>query len=153
MIDVAKAERSPQVPTRQLGEGRSDRIELCPRGRGATDEHEQTRRGCDPGGDPVHADLHGRAQGTTARASSAAPKPSAAVTGIVSTQAPAMVRTMPQRTAFMRRAAPAPRMLELITWVVLKGRPNRDETSMTVAAAVSAANPWIGWSWASRVPM
>ena len=70
-----------------------------------------------------------------------------------SEQAPTIVRATPQRTALKRRAAPTPRIPELMTWVVLSGKPNREAIWMTVAAEVSAAKPWMGSRRTSRVPI
>ena len=64
-----------------------------------------------------------------------------------------MRRAKPQRTADRRRVEPTPRMAEPIVWVVDTGTPSRLAASMTVAAAVSAAKPWIGRSSTTRKPM
>lgn len=50
-------------------------------------------------------------------------------------------------------AEPTPKIVEPITWVVLKGKPNLEAASIIVAAEVSAAKPWIGVSWVNLVPM
>src|ERR1700712_1419133 len=65
-------------------------------------------------------------------------------TGMVKIQALTMLPTVLQRTALKRRLAPTPTMAVLITWVVLTGKPRREAVSMTVAALVSAAKPWMG---------
>src|SRR5215208_7261884 len=61
--------------------------------------------------------------------------------GNVSTQAMTILRATPQPTAFLFFTVPTPRMAPLIACVVLIGMPKRVAISMTVAAAVSAANP------------
>jgi predicted P-loop ATPase/GTPase len=64
--------------------------------------------------------------------------------GIVITQARIMLPPTPHLTADNLFEAPTPMMVDEMTWVVESGRPILDATSMTVAAAVSAANPWMG---------
>ena len=59
----------------------------------------------------------------------------------------------PQRTADKRRVEPTPRIAELIVWVVETGTPSRLAASIIVAAAVSAAKPWIGRSCTTRSPI
>ena len=60
---------------------------------------------------------------------------------------------MPQRTAERRRVDPTPRMAPEIACVVEIGMPNRVAISMTVAAAVSAAKPFTGFSAVMRMPI
>lgn len=55
-----------------------------------------------------------------------------------------MLPPTPHLTADNLFEAPTPMMVDEMTWVVESGRPILDATSMTVAAAVSAANPWMG---------
>jgi len=64
--------------------------------------------------------------------------------GSVRTQASTIFPPTPHLTAEKRLDAPTPMMVDEMTWVVESGRPILDATSMTVAAAVSAANPWMG---------
>ena len=76
-----------------------------------------------------------------------------AAAGIVSTHAQTMCAATPQRTAERRLVAPTPIMAVLIVWVVLKGMPKREASSMVKAAPVSAAKPWTGSSFVSLRPM
>jgi len=64
--------------------------------------------------------------------------------GIVITHARTMFPPTPHLTAENLFDAPTPMMVDEMTWVVESGRPILDATSITVAAAVSAANPWMG---------
>ena len=52
----------------------------------------------------------------------------------------------------MRFDATTPIMAAEMTWVVESGMPMREASSITVAAAVSAAKPLMGLIWASLVP-
>jgi hypothetical protein len=64
--------------------------------------------------------------------------------GRVRIQASTILPPTPHLTAENLFDAPTPIMVDEITWVVESGRPILDATSITVAAAVSAANPWMG---------
>ena len=57
-------------------------------------------------------------------------------TGYVTSQASAMSRLSPQRTAESRLVAPTPITLLVAVCVVLTGRPIADASSITVAPAV-----------------
>ena len=61
--------------------------------------------------------------------------------GNVNIQASTIVFPIPHLTADNLLDAPTPIMVDEITCVVERGRPILEATSMTVAAAVSAANP------------
>lgn len=61
--------------------------------------------------------------------------------GMVRIQAVRMLPATFQRTAEARREAPTPRIEELMTWVVLSGKPKCEATVIIEAAAVSAAKP------------
>src|SRR5688572_7069974 len=73
--------------------------------------------------------------------------------GSVRIQAVTMLRATPHRTAFIRSDEPTPMIAELITWVVLTGTPICEAPKITVAAVVSAANPWTGSSFTTFVPI
>ena len=77
----------------------------------------------------------------------------AALTGIVRTQAH-MIRTVtPHRTAETRRLEPTPMIAPLITCVVETGSPRCEAARIVTAALVSAANPSIGFSSMIFVPI
>ena len=59
------------------------------------------------------------------------PAAKSAVAGIVRTQAVTISLPTPQRTLFIRSAAPTPKMDELTTWVVLTGPPINDAPKIT----------------------
>src|SRR4051812_36189339 len=77
----------------------------------------------------------------------------AAETGRVSTQAIIMLRATPQRTADTRFDAPTPMMLDEMTCVVLTGAFSHVASRITIAAALSAANPLIGRNLMIRWPI
>lgn len=54
--------------------------------------------------------------------------------------------------AFNRFAAPTPMMLVVIACVVETGIPSIAAPASTLAAVVSAAKPWTGWSFTSLWP-
>src|SRR5215213_9491563 len=68
----------------------------------------------------------------------------AALIGIVRTQAQTIRAATPQRTAETRWLDPTPMIAPLMTCVVDTGSPRYDAPRIVTAAAVSAANPWIG---------
>ena len=70
--------------------------------------------------------------------------------GIVRIQATTMLPATPQRTAENRSLAPTPMIADEMTWVVETGIPKCEAVRMTVAAVVSAANPWMGSSLTTR---
>ena len=63
---------------------------------------------------------------------------------MVSTQAIKICPARPQRTIFTRSAAPAPTMVELITWVVLTGPPSNAAPKMTAVLAICDAKACMG---------
>jgi hypothetical protein len=77
---------------------------------------------------------------------------SSAQAGIVMTQATMIFPPTPHRTAERRFEAPTPMIVEEIIWVVESGSPQRDATSIIVAADASAAKPWIGLRFTSFTP-
>ena len=64
-----------------------------------------------------------------------------------------MLPATPQRTAFGRSIEPTPMIALAMTWVVETGIPKCDAPRMTVAAVVSAANPWTGSSLTTFWPI
>ncbi len=64
-----------------------------------------------------------------------------------------MPRATPQRTPLRPLLVPTPMIALEITWVVDTGIPSDAVPSSTVAAVVSAANPWTGSSSTTRWPM
>ena len=72
--------------------------------------------------------------------------------GIVIIHASTMLPPTPHFTADSLFEAPTPMIVDEITCVVERGSPILDATSITVAAAVSAANPWIGLRCTSFTP-
>ena len=64
-----------------------------------------------------------------------------------------MLRATPQWTAFGRSTEPTPMIALPMTWVVETGIPKCDAPRMTVAAVVSAANPWTGSSLTTFWPI
>src|SRR5947208_6866510 len=72
---------------------------------------------------------------------------------MVNTQATSMFWATPQRTADTRFDAPTPMMLDEMTCVVLTGAFSHVAVRITIAAAVSAANPLIGRSLMIRCPI
>jgi len=75
------------------------------------------------------------------------------VAGMVKIQVWIIPRATIQRTDLNLLLAPTPKMVELMTWVVLKGKPNLEAISMIVAAEVSAAKPWTGVNCTNFVPI
>ena len=73
--------------------------------------------------------------------------PIAADAGKVKTQAIRMFPATPQRTAERRLVAPTPMIVELITWVVETGIPNRAVLDRMAADVISTAKPLIGCSF------
>src|SRR6188768_3544587 len=69
---------------------------------------------------------------------------SAALSGIVRTQATTMLPATPHRTAEIRFVAPTPMMHALMQCVVETGTPRRLATMIVTAPAVSAAKPCNG---------
>ena len=67
-------------------------------------------------------------------------------------QAVTMLRATLHRTVFIRSDDPTPMIAELMTCVVLTGTPTWEAPKMTVAAVVSAANPWTGSSFTTTAP-
>ena len=72
---------------------------------------------------------------------------------MVTIQAMTMFLTIPHLTAESFWEEPEPIMAVEMTWVVLMGAPISDMPAMTVAAEVSAENPWTGCSLNTLVPM
>jgi hypothetical protein len=72
--------------------------------------------------------------------------------GKVSSQALTILPATPQRTAESLRVAPTPIMAEEMAWVLETGIPMEAAIWITVAAAVSAAKPFIGRKLVIRTP-
>ena len=75
-----------------------------------------------------------------------------ALIGIVSNHAHTIFRVTPHRTALARFADPTPIIEPVMVWVVLTGIPASEHPMIVPAAAVSAANPWIGRNFATFCP-
>src|SRR5512135_2745674 len=69
-----------------------------------------------------------------------------AAAGRVMNQAHRIRSTTVSFRALKRLAAPTPMIEALMAWVVETGMPKWAAVNRTVAAVVSAANPWTGWS-------
>ena len=78
--------------------------------------------------------------------------PLAAAAGSVSSHARARCPAMLHRTDAALRAAPAPKIEPVATWVVDSGNPRCEEARMTVAALVLAAKPGGGSIAQTRMP-
>src|SRR3954447_16826762 len=78
--------------------------------------------------------------------------PMRAAAGRVAVQARTMRPARFQWTEVDLRAAPAPKMAPVQTWVVDRGMPRCVEVRMTAALVVSAVNPWGVWMLLMRLP-
>lgn len=76
----------------------------------------------------------------------------AAQAGSVMTHARTMFPPTPHRTAENLLDAPTPMIVDEMIWVVERGSPILEATSITVAAEASAANPFIGLRLTRRTP-
>src|SRR5690606_13646431 len=72
--------------------------------------------------------------------------------GIVRIHAQIIFSTIVHLMALKRLAVPTPMIAELMLWVVDTGMPSALARVITDAALVSAAKPWIGWSFTSLWP-
>ena len=75
-----------------------------------------------------------------------------AAAGNVITQAMAMPRATPQRTAEILRAAPTPLTAPVTVWVVETGIPSQVAPNNAAAPPASAQNPWVGRRSVMRDP-
>src|SRR3972149_142062 len=73
--------------------------------------------------------------------------------GKVKMQAVTTLRAIPQRTADTLLEEPTPIIAVFMVWVVLRGIPKREASSILAAAAVSAENPWYGSSFTIFIPI
>ena len=86
------------------------------------------------------------------RVTTSIPAPTAAAAGSVKSQATTIFPAIPQRTAEKWELAPEPSTELETTWVVDTGKPKCAVNHRTLAAAVSAAKPCGGSSFAIRWP-